>query len=271
MKSSLRADVLSAAIFLSLATSAFAADKAPDIDAKRMSEIDKTLSSDAFEGRGPDTAGETKTIAYVIEQFKTAGVQPAGDLKNGQRAWTQDVPLRAPRSPARRSCRSRKTARQRKLAQGDDIAVRASMDGSKTVSLKDVPLVFCGYGVNAPERKWDDFKGVDLKGKIMVVLVNDPDFRNRAGRFRRQGDDLLRPLDLQVRGRRAPGRGGRVRDPRNRSGIVRLGRRCATPTPTRCSTSCATIRKRCTRPSRRGSSAISPSTCSRKPVSISRN
>ena len=99
------------------------------------------------------------------------------------------------------------------------------MDGSKTVSLKDVPLVFCGYGVKAPERKWDDFKGVDLKGKIMVVLVNDPDYETGQGDFGGKADNLLRPLDLQVRGRRAPGRGGRVRDPRNRPGLVRLADR----------------------------------------------
>ena len=183
MKSSFRADVLSAAILFSLAASAFAADQAPAIDAKRMSDIDKTLSSDAFEGRGPDTPGETKTIAYVSEQFKQAGLQPAGDLKNGQRAWTQDVPLARADISGTPELSIKEAGAERKLTQGDDIAVRASMDGSKTVSLKDVPLVFCGYGVKAPERKWDDFKGVDLKGKIMVVLVNDPDYETGQGDF----------------------------------------------------------------------------------------
>ncbi len=183
MKSSLRADVLSAAILVSLAASAFAADKAPAIDAKRMSEIDKTLSSDAFEGRGPDTPGETKTIAYVTEQFKAAGVQPAGDLKDGKRVWTQDVPLARADISGTPEFSVKEGGASRKLVQGDDIAVRASMDGSKTVALKDMPLVFCGYGVKAPERKWDDFKGVDLKGKIMVVLVNDPDYETGEGDF----------------------------------------------------------------------------------------
>ena len=72
---------------------------------------------------------------------------------------------------------------RRDLKQGEDISVRASMDGEKSIALKNIPLVFCGYGVNAPERKWDDFKGVDLKGKIMVVLVNDPDFETGQGDF----------------------------------------------------------------------------------------
>ncbi len=57
------------------------------------------------------------------------------------------------------------------------------MDGSTTVKLDDVPMIFCGYGVKAPERKWDDFKGVDLHGKIMVVLVNDPDYETGVGDF----------------------------------------------------------------------------------------
>ena len=183
MKSHFRADVLSVAILLSLAASAFAADYTPNIDAKRMSEIDKTLSSDAFEGRGPDTPGETKTIAYVTEQFKEAGVQPAGDLKDGKRAWTQDVPLERADITGTPQFSIKEAGAERKLTQGDEISVRAPLDGSKTVALKDLPLVFCGYGVKAPERKWDDFKGVDLKGKIMVVLVNDPDYETGHGDF----------------------------------------------------------------------------------------
>ncbi len=64
-------------------------------------------------------------------------------------------------------------------------------------------MVFVGYGVTAPERGWDDFKGVDLHGKVAVMLVNDPDFEAAAGRagrrqVRRQDDDLLRSLDLQI-------------------------------------------------------------------------
>jgi len=185
VKSSFRADVLSAAVLVSLAASAFAADKtdAPNFDPKRMSDEDKTLSSDAFEGRGPDTPGETKTIAYVTAQMKEAGVQPAGDAKDGQRAWTQDVPLARADITGTPEFSISEAGASRKLTQGEDIAVRASMDGSKTVALKDVPLVFCGYGVKAPERKWDDFKGVDLKGKIMVVLVNDPDYETGQGDF----------------------------------------------------------------------------------------
>src|SRR5690349_3498359 len=62
-------------------------------DPARLSQHVKTLSSDAFEGRGPATPGEQKTVAYLVEQMKAAGLQPGGDLKEGKRAWTQDVPL----------------------------------------------------------------------------------------------------------------------------------------------------------------------------------
>ena len=63
------------------------------VDPARLSQHVKTLSSDAFEGRGPATPGEQKTVAYLTEQMKAAGLQPGGDLKDGKRAWTQDVPL----------------------------------------------------------------------------------------------------------------------------------------------------------------------------------
>ena len=72
------------------------------------------------------------------------------------------------------------------------------MNGATSVALAKAPLVFVGYGVTAPERGWDDFKGVDVRGKIIVVLINDPDFEGGDVRLRRQGDDLLRPLDLQI-------------------------------------------------------------------------
>ncbi|HET8897619.1 MAG TPA: M28 family metallopeptidase, partial [Rhodanobacteraceae bacterium] len=69
------------------------------------------------------------------------------------------------------------------LIQGKEIALRAAMDGSSHVDIDRAPLVFVGYGVKAPERQWDDYKGVDLKGKIAVVLVNDPDYESGQGAF----------------------------------------------------------------------------------------
>ena len=159
------------------------AEKAPTFDAKRLSEDVKTLSSDAFEGRGPATPGETKTVEFIVAQMKAAGLQPGGDLKDGKRAWTQAVPLARSQISGTPQLGVSVGGKSEALTQGEQIAVRAAMEGSKSVSIKDAPLVFLGYGVDAPERKWDDFKGVDLKGKIGVVLINDPDFETGQGDF----------------------------------------------------------------------------------------
>jgi hypothetical protein len=94
---------------LALAVSqAFAATAthAPTFDPHRLSDEVKTLSSDAFEGRGPATPAEQKTIAYVVAQMKAAGLQPGGVLVNGKRAWTQAFRCCARRSSARHRCRS---------------------------------------------------------------------------------------------------------------------------------------------------------------------
>jgi hypothetical protein len=74
---------------LAVSTALFAAAAVPNFDPHRLSDEVKTLSSDAFEGRGPATPAETKTIDYVVAQMKAAGLQPGGDLTNGTRAWTQ--------------------------------------------------------------------------------------------------------------------------------------------------------------------------------------
>ena len=155
----------------------------PTIDPKRMSDDVKTLSSDEFEGRGPGTPGEAKTVAYVSKQMQAGGLEPGGELKDGKRLWTQSVPLLRTQFSGEQKFALNMAGESRNLAQADEIVVRPALDGSGNVALKAVPLVFCGYGVKAPERKWDDFKGVDLHGKIMVVLINDPDFETGVGDF----------------------------------------------------------------------------------------
>lgn len=153
------------------------------IDAARLSAHVKTLSSDAFEGRGPATAGEARTVAYLIEQMKAAGLQPGGDLKNGKREWTQDVPLAQFDIEGPVDLNVSVGGQKRALAQGKDIAVRAAATNIDNVQIKDAPVVFLGYGVTAPERKWDDYQGVDMHGKVGIVLVNDPDFETGSGLF----------------------------------------------------------------------------------------
>jgi Zn-dependent M28 family amino/carboxypeptidase len=160
-----------------------AAIQAPTFDPHRLSDEDKTLSSDAFEGRGPATPAETKTIDYVVSQMQAAGLQPGGDLKDGKRAWTQAVPLLRTEIIGTPTLMLTLDSKNQTLTQGNEIAVRAPMDGSTSVAIANAPLVFVGYGVKAPERHWDDFKDVDLRGKIAVVLINDPDFETGVGDF----------------------------------------------------------------------------------------
>lgn len=157
---------------------------APKIDPAKLSAHIKILASDAFEGRGPATEGEKKTVAYIVEQMKAIGLTPAGDLqKDGKRAWTQDVPLGKFEIDGPVTAHIMAGDKHVALNQGEQVAIRAAMTNVDRVSIKDAPLVFVGYGVKAPERNWDDFKGVDLKGKIAVVLINDPDFETGSGDF----------------------------------------------------------------------------------------
>ena len=133
----------------------------------------KTLASDAFEGRAPGTPGETKTIAWLIAQFKAlkaATRRPERQLDAGRAAGPHPAGRRAP-------CRAGDTA----LVAGPRRLCQHRPRRSTASRSPNAPLVFVGYGVTAPERGWDDFKGVDLKGKVAVFLVNDPDFEAVAG------------------------------------------------------------------------------------------
>ena len=159
-----------------IATVCSAADSAPAVDPAKLSEHIRILSSDAFEGRGPATAGEDKAVAYISSQMKGLGLTPAGD----DGGWTQAVPLRRFETPGPISVSFTLSGTSRPLAELDDIVVHTEVP-TDHVSVKDAPLVFIGYGVDAPERGWDDFKGYDLRGKIAVVLVNDPDFEMDPG------------------------------------------------------------------------------------------
>jgi Zn-dependent M28 family amino/carboxypeptidase len=174
--------VLLVALVLSACPLAFAATT-PTFSPERLSSEVKTLSSDAFEGRGPATPAETKTIDYLVKQFKAVGLQPGGDLRDGKRSWTQDVPLLRSDIAGTPKFTLTENGHALSLTQGKEIAMRSPMDGSKSVNVTNVPLVFVGYGVDAPERHWDDYKGVDLHGKIAVVLINDPDFEAGKGDF----------------------------------------------------------------------------------------
>ncbi|HEY3695717.1 M28 family metallopeptidase [Phenylobacterium sp.] len=159
-----------------------AAAPATAFDPVRLSAHIKVLASDDFQGRAPATPGETRTVAYLTGQFRAVGLQPGGDPQaGGRRAWTQDVPLARFEIEGPVAVSTTAGGRTQAWRQGEEVALRASAAGSGRVAIKAAPVVFVGYGVKAPERNWDDFKGVDLKGKIALVLVNDPDFETGPG------------------------------------------------------------------------------------------
>jgi Zn-dependent M28 family amino/carboxypeptidase len=153
-----------------------AAAPAPHVSTQRMSEIARTLASDEFQGRAPGTPGEDKTIPYLIEQFKAAGLEPAGE--NG--GWTQAVPMIHTRLQAPASLAFTQASQVTSLKFPDDLYL-GTVRPVDRVRIANAPMVFVGYGVTAPERGWDDFKGVDVRGKVVVMLVNDPDFEAAAG------------------------------------------------------------------------------------------
>lgn len=143
---------------------------------KRLSEIVRVLASEEFEGRSPGTAGETKTIDYLVETFRSLGLEPGGE----RGGWTQDVPLLRTQVGTPRALQMTVKGKPRPLVPAKDIYFSTVRD-SQSVAIADAPLVFVGYGVTAPERQWDDYKGVDLRGKVVVSLVNDPDFSALPG------------------------------------------------------------------------------------------
>src|SRR3954469_25007172 len=125
------------------------------IQPERMSIIAKTLASDTFEGRGPGTPGEAKTIAYLAEQFRLLGLEPAGP--NG--SWFQTVPLLRTQLDKAGSASFALGGQTIPLRFPNDIYL-STVRETEHARIAEAPVVFVGYGVNAPERSCDDFKGV---------------------------------------------------------------------------------------------------------------
>ncbi len=130
----------------------------------------KTLSSDDFQGRKPFTTGEQKTIAFLEAQYKQLGLEPGN---NG--SYFQDVPLVEVTTAAAPEMTVTSAKGKFTLKGFDDYAIWTQRTDPK-VELQEAELVFAGYGIVAPELGWDDYAGLDVKGKVVLVLVNDPDF-----------------------------------------------------------------------------------------------
>jgi Zn-dependent M28 family amino/carboxypeptidase len=125
-----------------------------------------TLASDEFEGRKPGTAGERKTVDYLVAEFKKLGLQPGN-----RGAWTQEVPIVEITAGSDAELKLGDAA----LAYGKDMVIWTKRVAPE-VTLADSPLVFVGHGVVAPEAGWNDYAGVDMRGKTAVILINDPGF-----------------------------------------------------------------------------------------------
>ena len=147
----------------------------PALSEKTMQDVTRELSLDAYEGRAPGSIGEEKTVAYLISKFKAAGLEPGN---NG--SWTQDVPLieitAKNVSPLRIADRNGKAM---SFAYGSEYVIGSYRETPKT-DIKQSDMVFVGHGIVAPEKGWNDYASVDVKGKTVVVMVNDPDFENEG-------------------------------------------------------------------------------------------
>ena len=143
----------------------------PEIDAADFAEHVRVLASDEYEGRAPGSAGEDKTVAYIRAQFERMGLTPG----NGD-SWFQTVPMMETTADAATTRMNLTVGGQAMpLAFGEDMVV-GTRSGQEKVDIAGSELVFVGYGVDAPERGWNDYAGVDVKGKTVVILVNDPGF-----------------------------------------------------------------------------------------------
>lgn len=143
----------------------------PDITAGDFGEMVRVLASDEFEGRAPGTAGEDKTVEYIKAQFERIGLQPGGD----NNSWYQTVPMIETTADPSTVLRLQTSTGARELKFGDEMVI-GTRTGQANINVADSELVFVGYGVDAPEQNWNDYAGLDLKGKTVVMLVNDPGF-----------------------------------------------------------------------------------------------
>ena len=142
----------------------------PVLSEQTMKDVTRELSSDAYQGRAPGTLGEEKTKTLMVQRFQQAGLKPGN---NG--SWFQEVPL-VEITAKQFSPLTIKGGKQPLSFQNGDDFVAVTYRETPSIDLNNSEMVFVGYGVNAPERGWNDYAGVDVKGKTVVILVNDPDF-----------------------------------------------------------------------------------------------
>jgi Zn-dependent M28 family amino/carboxypeptidase len=146
---------------------------APQLSEETLKSATQTLSSDAYEGRAPTTHGEELAVAYISDQFRRAGLQPGN-----HGGWFQNVPM----------VETTATPTALRITGGNaplTFNYRTDMVANTYqvqphVAVDNSDIVFVGYGINAPEKNWNDYAGVDVRGKTVIVLVNDPDWQTQG-------------------------------------------------------------------------------------------
>jgi Zn-dependent M28 family amino/carboxypeptidase len=141
----------------------------PTFEIAPLLERTKALSADQYEGRAPGSKGEELTVAYLEQEFKKLGLQPG----NTDGTYVQKVPLVGITGKNTQPLTIAKGAEKQVFKWSDEV-VAWSKHVADSAAIRDSDVIFAGYGVTAPEFNWDDFKDVDVKGKTIIVLVNDP-------------------------------------------------------------------------------------------------
>lgn len=157
-------------------------DEIPGLNADTLAQDIMVLSSDSFQGRKPFTAGEEKTVSYLVKRFKEIGLEPG----NGD-SYIQEVPMVNIQTKADPNMQVQTPSGNMTLKGFDDYVIWTEKT-DPVVSFDQDELVFAGYGVVAPERNWNDYEGLDVKGKIVMVIVNDPGYGIDSTLFR--GDTM---------------------------------------------------------------------------------
>jgi len=141
---------------------------AATITADELRNYTMTLAADSFMGRKPFSPGEAVTVGYLAGELEKIGFSPAfGD------SWFQKVPMTEISTRVDGPVSINAAGTRLELSAPDDIAIE-SPSQKKVIGIKDLPMVFCGFGIVAPEYGWDDYRDVDVRGKCAVVLINDP-------------------------------------------------------------------------------------------------
>lgn len=143
----------------------------PGLEPERFAEHVATLASDEFQGRAPGTRGGRMTIDYLVREFSEMGLSPGyGD------SYLQPVPMNELTNAERSDIRVEVGGEEKIYSYPEDMVINSRRLGTEPQSIEDSEIVFVGYGVVAPEYDWNDYAGLDVEGKTVVILVNDPGF-----------------------------------------------------------------------------------------------